>query len=152
MSHTVLNSVRGFARLVAVFSILRIVEAGIGILGIIAATSIVRVTERGKQGDPLFDLSDALSTGSLAVWNYDVVFGYLIVSAVIFLISWLLNWLSTSRGLTSVNTAAFLIHSGFTIAGLHGHLPPALWISWLIVLVFNIAFPAALKITAGRHT
>jgi hypothetical protein len=152
MNYAVLNGLRSFVRLVAVFSILRIVEAGIGILGIIAATSIVHVTERGKLGDPVFHVSDALSTGSLAVWTYDVVFGYLIVSAVIFIISWLLNWLSTSRGLTSVNIAAFLIHSGLIIAGLHGHLPLALWITWFIVFVYNIAFPAALKVTVTRYT
>lgn len=139
------DAARGFAQLVVIFLTVRVLEAALVVTGFAVAGVIIH--ESGVGGGP-WTLTDLLSTGISVIWYYYVAFGYLIASAVAFVICWAAGLLTSSFKVTVVNFLAFLVHSTVVIVALSGHLPPAIWVCWGLALIYNALFPLRLKAIA----
>jgi hypothetical protein len=136
------NSLRGFVRLVSTFLIVRTFEAAVMIASFAVVAGILQSPE-GAAGHS--STASLLSTGLEGLKYYYIAFGYLIVSATVFLLCWLFGLLSSTLRLASVNFSCFLLHSIAIIFALGGHLAPAIWGCWGIAVLYNALFPLRLS-------
>lgn len=83
-------------------------------------------------------------SGSLTVVRYYYfAFGYALTSAVAFLVSWVMGFLKTAKGVATTNTLSYLAHSIAMITMVFGAaLTPQLWIVWLLTAIYNGLMPA----------
>ena len=138
------NAIRGFVSLTITFLVLRALES------IVLALGFAVVSGGFRSPAPRWSLT-SLSAGFEVARYYYFVFGYLIASAMGFLLCWLTGLLSSSRRLAVANAAIFLAHSVAVMFVLDWDVDPAIWVCWMMILIYNVIFPLRLRGVAKQQ-
>ena len=137
-------------RLLVAFVVIRILEAAWILLSFVLVSA---VTEQVTASSLLsWNLGDALSGGLTLARYYYLAFGYLVTSAVVFLVAGTIGCAGTARSIAITSLLAYLAHSIVVIvAAFDGVLPPSLWAMWILIGLYNAFLTGPIAGRLGAH-
>jgi hypothetical protein len=130
------GAVASLARLLVIFVVIRVLEAAWILLTFGLASAIAGQNTTTPVNT--WTVGEALAGGITLVRYYYFALGYMVTSAVVFLVSWAAGRMKSARNIAITNLCTYLGHSMLVIiVAFDGVLPPVIWAVWILAALYN---------------